>query len=291
MFVLKMRRDAIFFVLVILCISGIPAHGASQAPVVVESRSTMLSDRFDQDQDLTSVQPPAELQSNALQETQPVEIVSDSSGESPMDLPYKMQILQQEVMMLRGLVEQLSYEIQRSKSVQEDRYLELDRRLQSQTLVAEAPKDPVAVAESGEEASVSDAVDAEAERTEKDYYDDGLRAIRSRQYEPAIDALRVVIDQFPTGVYAANAYYWIGEVHAAKPEPDYEAARQALVQVIKGYPDSNKVPDAAFKLGKVYHLMGNCQRALSYLTEVKTEFASKSAGKLAEKYLLEQVDC
>ena len=71
-------------------------------------------------------------------------------------------------------------------------------------------------------------------------------------------------------------------IHGCNPNKDKR---------IKGYPDSNKVPDAAFKLGKVYHLMGNCQRALSYLTEVKTEFASKSAGKLAEKYLLEQVDC
>jgi tol-pal system protein YbgF len=289
MFVLKLRRDASFFLPAILCIIGVSAYGASPAPVVVESRSTMLSDRFDQDS--RSVQLPVEFPRDEPQETQTVEIVSDSSGEPPMDLPYKMQILQQEVMMLRGLVEQLSYEIQRSKKVQEDRYLELDRRLQSQTLVTKSAKDPLLVAEPGGQASVNDAVDDKALRTEKDYYDDGLKAIRSRRYEPAIEALRIVIDQFPTGIYAANAYYWIGEVHAAKPEPDYEAARQALVQVIKGYPESNKVPDAAFKLGKVYHLMGNCQRALSYLTEVKTEFASKSAGKLAEKYLQEQVDC
>ena len=34
-------------------------------------------------------------------------------------------------MTLRGLVEQLSYEIQRHKGIQDDRYLELDRRLQN----------------------------------------------------------------------------------------------------------------------------------------------------------------
>ena len=44
---------------------------------------------------------------------------------------YQMQLLQQEVMQLRGLVESLDYEIKRQKSVADDRYLELDARLQN----------------------------------------------------------------------------------------------------------------------------------------------------------------
>lgn len=248
----------------------------------------MLSDRYGPEGNVTSTPAPK----RTLIETQAVEIMSDSDSDEPMGLPYRMQVLQQEVMMLRGLVEQLSYEIQRSKRAQEDRYLELDRRLQRLSPEARDVQQGQAPKLMTEENVFGVGLSAEkTDRAEKDYYDDGLKAIRSRQYDSAIKALRIVIDQFPTGIYAANAYYWIGEVHAAKPEPDYEAARQALVQVIKGYPASNKVPDAAFKLGKVYHLMGNCQRALTYLTEVKTEFASKSAGKLAERYLLEQVDC
>jgi tol-pal system protein YbgF len=248
----------------------------------------MLSDRYGPEGNVTLTPAPK----RTLIETQAVEIMSDNDSDEPMGLPYRMQVLQQEVMMLRGLVEQLSYEIQRSKRAQEDRYLELDRRLQRLSPEARDVQQGQAPNLMTEENVFGVGLSAEkTDRAEKDYYDDGLKAIRSRQYDSAIKALRIVIDQFPTGIYAANAYYWIGEVHAAKPEPDYEAARQALVQVIKGYPASNKVPDAAFKLGKVYHLMGNCQRALTYLTEVKTEFASKSAGKLAERYLLEQVDC
>ena len=42
-----------------------------------------------------------------------------------------MQLLQQEVMKLRGLIESLEYEISRQKSVGDERYLELDARLQS----------------------------------------------------------------------------------------------------------------------------------------------------------------
>ena len=81
------------------------------------------------------------------------------------------------------------------------------------------------------------------------------------------------------------------EVHAAMPQPDYEQARQALVQVIDGFPGNNKVPDASFKLGKVYHLMGDCSRSKAFLQQVATSYASKSAGQLAERYLANQIDC
>jgi len=288
MFLLKPFRSITLMLAGCLVFATVTSHASSPGPVVVESRSTMLSDRYGPEGNVTSTPAPK----RTLIETQAVEIMSDNDSDGPMGLPYRMQVLQQEVMMLRGLVEQLSYEIQRSKRAQEDRYLELDRRLQRLSPEARDVQQGQAPNLMTEENVFGVGLSAEkTDRAEKDYYDDGLKAIRSRQYDSAIKALRIVIDQFPTGIYAANAYYWIGEVHAAKPEPDYEAARQALVQVIKGYPASNKVPDAAFKLGKVYHLMGNCQRALTYLTEVKTEFASKSAGKLAERYLLEQVDC
>ena len=43
---------------------------------------------------------------------------------------YQLQLLKQEVSELRGLVEELTYQLQRLSSVSDDRYLELDRRFQ-----------------------------------------------------------------------------------------------------------------------------------------------------------------
>ncbi len=263
------------------------------APIVVESRSTVLKDRFRDT--IKEDQSGTELPVNALPiEMAPMAIEEDAASVSRIDLTYQMQVLQQEVMSLRGLVEQLRYDIQKSKSIQDDRYLELDRRLQNQPTSRQAVSGPdtktvAADSASSEEALASNTGDEV--KAEQSYYDEGLTSIRARNYEQAIASLRSVIEHYPLGVYAANAYYWIGEVHAAKPEPDYEAARQALVQVIKSYPSSNKVPDAAFKLGKVYHLMGDCQRAKSALTDVAKTYTTKSAGKLAERYLLDQIDC
>ena len=265
------------------------------APIVVESRSTELKDRFRES--LDSGQATDEMSADTTPiETEPMAIESEEASLSAMDMTYQMQVLQQEVMSLRGLVEQLSHDLQKSKSIQEDRYLELDRRLQSQPTVAlsAALSDSVEVSADLSLATDSDAdtpIVADEIKPEQSYYDQGRTLILARDYDQAIASLRLVIEHYPIGVYAPNAYYWIGEVHAAKPEPDYEAARQALVQVIKSYPDSNKVPDAAFKLGKVYHLMGDCQRAKASLSDVAKTYSTKSAGKLAERYVLDQIAC
>lgn len=265
------------------------------APIVVESRSTELKDRFRES--LDSGQATDEMSADTTPiEIEPMAIESEEASLSAMDMTYQMQVLQQEVMSLRGLVEQLSHDLQKSKSIQEDRYLELDRRLQSQPTVAlsVALSDSVEVSADLRLATDSDAdtpIVADEIKPEQSYYDQGRTLILARDYDQAIASLRLVIEHYPIGVYAPNAYYWIGEVHAAKPEPDYEAARQALVQVIKSYPDSNKVPDAAFKLGKVYHLMGDCQRAKASLSDVAKTYSTKSAGKLAERYVLDQIAC
>jgi len=195
-------------------------------------------------------------------------------------------LLQQEVMELRGVVERLQFELQRMKSVQDDRYLELDARLQQVMQPAENPSIDL----------VSDQSDAPVDQveenlSEREQYDTAQMLIRNRQYEQAIVQLEGLIQAFPDGEYTPNAYYWLGQVYAAKVNPDFERARQALSQVISYYPDHSKVPDAAYALGKVYDALGDCQRARELLEQVVERYEGKSAAKLAENYLRESIDC
>ena len=241
----------------------------------------------------------------ASAESSPVAIESrgiDSASELPFRRPvsedpemagiereYQMQLLQQEVQELRGIVELLQYELAELKVREEERYLELDARYQHvrQIMGGTAPvinPDDLAI-------DVADASEMAAAPSVKKLYDTGLELIRNRQYDQAVIQLKSVIDQFPEGAFAANAYYWLGEVYAAKPEPNYEEARQALTQVITFFPSHRKVPDAAFKLGKVYHLMGDCVRATELLNQVVEQHSGKSVSKLAETYLKDKVNC
>lgn len=207
-----------------------------------------------------------------------------------IELQYRLQILQQEVMEARGAMEELKFQLDQMRATQDARYLELDRRLQQ--LMADSPgaRPEAAPATPPPPAADDGGLDEQA-MDEQALYDTAQQLIRDRQYDFAIARLESLIERFPDGNYAANAYYWMGEVYMAKPAPDYERARQALAQVISFFPSHRKVPDAAFKLGVAYYLLGDCERATEILNQVQVQHAGKAVANLAEKYLQDTVRC
>jgi tol-pal system protein YbgF len=211
--------------------------------------------------------------------------IEEESSVDTLEGQYQLQILQQEVMELRGMLEELNHQLTRMRATAEDRYLELDARFQnlstrnltpSATPSSEVPTSPVTEV---------------PQQEEKVLYDTARKLIQNKQYDMAISQLRAVISQYPDGVYAPNAYYWLGEVFQAKPEPDLDSARESLEQVIQFFPEHRKVPDAAFKLGKVYHLLGDCERATVLLSQIVDIHQGKSVATLAENYLRDKVSC
>lgn len=242
-----------------------PFLSAQRNPVVVEESSAV-----------SVIAPVAESFGN------PVESGSDS-----IEGQYQLQLLQQEVMTLRGLVEELNYKIERLQETQDNRYLELDSRFQKLTskYESQAPSSLTPTAEPLSDTAPIINLDEET------LYDTALELIRNKQYELAVTQLRAVIDQYPNGRYTPNAYYWLGDVYIAMPQPQYEKARQALAQVIAFFPDHSKVPDATYKLGVVYNLMGNCARATEILKQVIREHQGRSVAGLAETHLRNKVNC
>ncbi len=68
---------------------------------------------------------------------------------------------------------------------------------------------------------------------------------------------------------------------------DLEAARQAFTQLIERYPDNSKVPDAMYKLGKVYYQKGNKPKSREWLNLVITDYGNgvSSAADKARQFL------
>ena len=227
---------------------------------------------------------------SAAPRTEPFIPPIEKYSEDAIEDQYQIQILQHEVMQLRGLVEEFTYRLNRMRDTQDKRYLELDARFQGMdaklnNLSLPAKPAPVDVAPV---TVVPNAVDIQDEKT---LYDTAQELIRNRQFDLAISQLKAVITQHPDGAYTPNAYYWLGEVYIAKLDPDLEGARQALEQVIQFFPEHRKVPDAAFKLGQVYNLMGDCVRARDLLEQVVELHQGKSVATLSESYLRDKVSC
>ena len=59
------------------------------------------------------------------------------------------------------------------------------------------------------------------------------------------------------------------------------------MQVVNLYPDHQKAPDALYKLGVVYHNLGDINAAKTYLQRVQQEHPNSSAAGLAARYAAE----
>lgn len=239
---------------------------------------------------------------------QPVATVDGSYNQS--------QMMQNEVRELRGLVEQLSYELQRVKQRQMDDYLDLDRRL-SALLSGATPDEFGADADANLQLSadgqtpavVAGSLTKGALRLDREPLDgDALREqsldgqsqaplatpainseeiaqnyaqasnllLKQRDIKAAALAFKQHVLDYPASPYVANAYYWLGEIYLLQGQD--EMARQAFVLVVEQHPNHGKAMDATFKLGKIYHQLGETDRARDLL-----EKASKGAGSAASK--------
>jgi|TARA_B100000768_G_scaffold54042_1_gene52547 tol-pal system protein YbgF len=211
-----------------------------------------------------------------------------------------MQNLQEEVRMLRGLVEELSYDLQQVKQRQLDDYLDLDRRLGlrsniNESAVSDRFTSPVAIldsedaqaglASSGTSAGMdvstspvgvtSDLVDDES-LVKADYNAASKKLLKERDIEGAAVALKMHLETYPGSPFAANAHYWLGEIYLL--QGDTEFARQAFTNIVERHADHPKAMDSRFKLGKIYFQLGEVDRARNLLEKV-----AQSPGGAAAK--------
>ena len=204
---------------------------------------------------------------------------------------YQLQMLQDEVRRLQGIVEEQNYRIERLVREQRERYIELDQRLLALRPDAAQPPGegepdgpggsaspvPGAASVQGEAYNRAYAVMAEARRLPP--------SERATQYQRALTMFEAVIQDHPDGEYTPNAYYWIGELYLAMDV--LEDARQAFAQVTNLYADHAKMPDALYKLGVTYHRLGDIARALQYLDRVADGYPGSAQAGLARSYAAE----
>lgn len=119
---------------------------------------------------------------------------------------------------------------------------------------------------------------------EKQEYQQAYNELRNGHTNESIEQFNAYLSKYPTGDYANNAQYWLGEAY--RVNQDNNAARKAFNDVIEKYPDGAKVPDALLKLGYIEIDQKNMAKAREYLTRVTTDYPKSPAAQLAAKKLL-----
>lgn len=264
------------------------SHAAGSAPVVDAQPSIDRENR-------PALVPPPRQQQRAVDtgDDQPVTtapfrapvLEDDDEGDpaSVGSMVLQLQQLQQEVMTLRGMVEAQQHAIARLEREQRERYLDLDRRLSRAGAGAGAAGGgPLLLPEGPDDDMPATPAAADDERAA---YEHAFRLTRDREFEAAVAAFRDFLEEYSGGDFEGNAWYWLGELYLVIEDPDLEASREAFVQVKERWPDHNKVPDVLYKLGVVYHQLGEPGQAREHLETVREEYPDSSAARLAGSYL------
>ena len=199
-----------------------------------------------------------------------------ASAES--DVYSQIRALQEEVAILRGLLEEQNHQLKQLKQLQLDNYMDLDRRISGGASTASANHDePSKPAKPAVESNLVLPDTA----SEADLYKAAYDLLNQKDFDGATAAFKDHLNRFPSGNFASNSHYWLGKVAMLKK--DYPQARTWFTELISNFPNAPKVPDAQLDLGKVYFLTGEKAKAKSLLTEVAT--GGSDAARLAQKFL------
>jgi len=219
----------------------------------------------------------ASIESTAIGAAATTQVAPALSNSAASELFIQLQQLQQEVMQLRGIVEEQAYLLRQVKEQNMERYIDLDRRLGS------LASNPAATTPRANSAVLPAAVTVVALAGEKSVYDAAYALVINKRFTDALEAFKQFLVDFPDGKYAPNSYYWMGELYQVVVPQDLDASREAFSQLLAQYPGHAKAADAMYKLGKVHFLKGNKTKSRDLLEQVIASYSKGPNASAADK--------
>ena len=221
-----------------------------------------------------------------------------------------------EIRGLRGQLEMQAHTINQLKERQRDLFLDVDQRLQRVESAAPAqaaasspqqqpaapaapaagsaatslpadttpatPQPSPAAGTAGADAATTAGIDPFAEQQA---YQGAFELLKTGDYEEAATAFQKFITTYPTGSYADNAQYWLGETHYITRR--FDLALQEFQRLVSTYHGSQKLTGALLKIGYTHNELGNKAEAERVLTDLRSRYPESAAAKLALKKLQE----
>jgi len=118
---------------------------------------------------------------------------------------------------------------------------------------------------------------------EKNDYTAAYLALKSGRYDEAIASFKTFLNVYPSGEYADQAYYWLGESLLAKGEN--AAAIEAFNTLTKNYQKSSKYQAGLLKLAIAYQQVKRIGDAKAVLQRLIDEYPDSKAAERARTRL------
>ncbi len=121
-----------------------------------------------------------------------------------------------------------------------------------------------------------------ADANAKAMYNTAYKLVVANKLQDSIPAFKSFIEKYPDSELAPNAWYWLGQVQfKLKQNSD---ARVSFLNAA-GFRNSPKRPDSLYKLGLIYKLSGDNDKAKRFFEVVAKQYPNDTAAQLAQKQL------
>lgn len=124
-------------------------------------------------------------------------------------------------------------------------------------------------------------VDATAQQA----YNAAYACVQRNDLQGAQSAFKNYVETYPDNALTPNAWYWLGQVQYQ--QAIYDQARLSFLNVAR-FNDSQKRPDALYKLGMISKFIGDQDKAARYFQLVLQSYPNDAAATLASRELQRQ---
>lgn len=199
------------------------------------------------------------------------------------ELYYQLQLMQQDLMQLRGLVEEQGNQLRKLQQQRLDDYINLDRRIGELSATADAATPSSSTVPRATTVPAATSTVPATDLSEADAYQKAFSQVKAREFAAAAQSFQAFLKAYPNGDMAPNAWYWLGELYLQDNQLDQ--AIKHFQKVVDNYPSHVKVPDALFKLGRAYRLKGDTEKSKELLKKVISQHPTSNAAQLAQTEL------
>jgi tol-pal system protein YbgF len=214
-----------------------------------------------------------------------------------LDLLNQVGGLKTEVQSLRAQIEELQQQLEQQKQSGRTQYLDLDGRLNRLESGAASPAAvpsplapaPVATATPAPQIpSVQDTPphvygDAGKGADERSAYNSAFDSLKAGRYAESARMFQAFLDTHPSGAYAPNAMYWLGESYYVTQ--NYALAQEQFQSLLDRYPTHDKAAGALLKVGLCQYGLRQLDAAEATLAKVVARYPGSEAARTADDRL------
>ncbi|MFZ5635561.1 MAG: tol-pal system protein YbgF [Pseudomonadota bacterium] len=227
-----------------------------------------------------------------------------------LDLLNQVGELKSEVQTLRAQIEELQQQLEQQKQSSRTQYLDLDGRLNQlenatpppapaptpapaagtspATTAAPArpavPATPAVAAPSDPAPRVyGDASTLGRGMDERTAYNTAFDALKAGRYAESARAFQAFLETHPSGVFAPNAMYWLGESYYVTQ--NYALAQEQFQALLDQHPTHDKAAGALLKVGLCQYGLRQLDAAEATLARVLARYPGTEAARTADDRL------